>query len=154
MRKAVAVDANLLVLLVVGGTSQNYISRHKRCREFTKNDYGILYEFLSNFSKVIATPNILTETSNLLSHINEPARTEIFCAYRVFITGIEETIVSSQRASHRQEFLRLGLSDAALLELADRDIILLTRDSDLYLAALASGREAINFAHIQNGRDY
>ena len=57
----------------------------------------------------------------------------------------EEIVVASAVASRNSEFTRLGLADAALLELATRERPLLTVDLDLYLAALDKGAEAVNF---------
>ena len=67
---------------------------------------------------------------------------------RALIEQSPETVVASVDAARRDEFPRLGLADAALLEIVSADTPLLTVDLDLYVAALASGEEAaINFNH-------
>ena len=59
-----------------------------------------------------------------------------------------EIVVASVDAARHDVFPRLGLTDAALLDVVSVDAPLLTVDLDLYVAALASGDEAaINFNH-------
>ena len=67
------------------------------------------------------------------------------------IHGSSEIVVASIDASSNPKYQRLGLTDAALLEVATADTPLLTVDFDLYLAALESGEErAVNFTHYRN----
>lgn len=65
-------DANLLVLLVVGATGWELIRRHRRLQAFDALDYELLVGLLGNFQQVLVTPNILTETSSLLGQHGEP----------------------------------------------------------------------------------
>jgi hypothetical protein len=56
------VDANLLLLLVVGATSRDYIEKHKRLRDtYTKDDYDLLVKMIGQYSNIIVLPNVLTE---------------------------------------------------------------------------------------------
>lgn len=148
----IIVDANLLLLWIVGLASPDYIHKHKRLREYTDEDFPLLLKLLSRARKIILTPNTLTETSNLAGYIAEPARTEIFCILAVLIKAAEteERFIESKAAAARPEFVRLGLTDSALLHLAGDSHMLLTADVDLYLAALHRGLNAENFNHYRN----
>ena len=53
----------------MGSVSVDAISRHRRLREFTQDDYGILIDFIAQVDRVLVTPNTLTEPSNLLRFI-------------------------------------------------------------------------------------
>lgn len=149
MRKAVAIDTNLLILLIVGTTSRYYIARHKRCAMFELEDFDFLIRLLIT-ADVISTPNTLTEASNLLRQIDEPARSEIGLVFQAYIRGARECYVESSNAIKRKEFIRLGLTDAALLQL--EDVVILTADLDLYLAACRDKRPAVNFFHLKQSR--
>ncbi|MBV5335499.1 hypothetical protein JZU48_00270, partial [bacterium] len=70
----------------------------------------------------------MTETSNLLRQIAEPARSEIATVYANHIPTLIERHIPSKEAAARPEFLWLGLSDAALLDVNKADIIMLTAD--------------------------
>ena len=141
----IVLDANLLVLFVVGSAS-----RHKRLKEYSASDFDLLVDVLSAAPDVLLTPNTLTETSNLIGNISEPARTHIYTAFRKLIGIATEHYLPSSKAAVRPEFLRLGLTDAALLDLTPGTASLLTADLDLYLAALAQGSSAYNFNHLRD----
>ena len=145
------IDANLFVLLVVGSVGTEMIAKHRRLREYSEEDYKTLVRLLDRVDRVFVTPNTLTETSNLLAQHGDPERSRFFQMLRLVIHKSEEVVVASSVASSNSEFGRLGLSDTALLEVATEETPLLTVDLDLYLAALAKGKEtAVNFTHLRN----
>lgn len=144
-------DANLLVLLVVGATDQELIRRHRRLHAFDALDYELQVGLLGNFQQVLVTPNTLTETSNLLSQHGEPQRSMFFDTFQPLIEFNKEIVVTSRQASSNPSFNRLGLTDAALLEVVTPETPLVTVDLDLYLAALAKVPDsAFNFTHLQH----
>ena len=63
---------------------------------------------------------------------------------------VKEVHIPSKDASARPEYLFLGLSDSALLELAEGDFTLLSADAKLCLSAANAGCEAVNFNHLRN----
>ncbi|CAK8713487.1 MAG: hypothetical protein CDV28_102193 [Candidatus Electronema aureum] len=145
------IDTNLLVLFVVGTASKDYIAKHKKLTEFTVKDYNMLVKIVSGASELLVTPNTLTETSNLAAYINEPARSKVLAVLRtVIVSDSQERYVPSSVAAERKEFIRLGLADAALLEIAAKDVTLLTTDFDLYNTALKKGAQALNFNHLRD----
>ena len=139
------VDANLLILLVVGSVDPSLIQTNKRTRNFTPEDYDRLLDLIGE-KRVFVTPNTLTEASNLLTP--HP----LFAAkLRDLIDGSTEETVGSADAAGSAAFPRLGLTDAVLLELASPARPLITVDLDLYLAAQADGHDrVINFTYYQN----
>ncbi|MSP01969.1 MAG: hypothetical protein EXR07_13095 [Acetobacteraceae bacterium] len=144
---AVVLDANLLVLFVVGAASRSYIAKHKRLRAYTEKDFTLLLDVLSASPRIVVTPNTLTETSNLLRQIAEPARAHIYAVFQALLADTDEVYVESDRAARHAAFPRLGLTDAALLTVVTAGHVLLTADLDLYLAADRQGQAVINFTH-------
>lgn len=143
-------DTNLLLLFIVGTTNRDLIAKHKRLRKnFSLDDFDLLWRLIANTPHVFVTPNTLTETSNLLGYIDEPARTQVFETFRALILSMQEEYVESRKAAGVEEFLRLGLTDSALLEIASKSRLLLTTDLDLYLSALNRGASAENFNHLR-----
>ena len=144
-------DANLFVLLVVRNVGRDLIEKHRRLRAYSAEDYEILIDLLDGVERVFVTPNTLTATSNLLAQHAEPERSHFFDRLRFVIHESEEVVVASAVASSNSAFNRLGLTDAALLEVVTPETPLVTVDLDLYLAANASGQEvALNFTHLRN----
>lgn len=145
----IVLDSNLLVLLVVGTASRDYIGRHRRLRDYDESDFDLLLGVIAPASQIIVTPNTLTETSNLVSQISEPARTHIAAAFWLLVTTFDERYIASTRAAKQAEFPRLWLTDSVLLDELANSHVLLTADLDLYLAASRKGYSAINFNHLR-----
>ena len=146
----ILVDANLLVLFVVGRTGREFIGKHRRLREFSADDYDRLLRVIGGVGRVVVTPNTLTETSNLLGLHKDPERSQFLQMLRFLVEHSEEVSVASVDACRSGAFLRLGLTDAVLLEIISAEIPLITVDLDLYVAA--SKKEpnaAFNFRHLQ-----
>ena len=142
------IDANLLVLLVVGSEDRGLIERHKRLREYTPEDYDLLYRIIADVGHIFVTPNTLTEASNLLGQHQEPERSLLYEQLGWLIEESEEIVVRSADAASNSEYTRLGLTDAALLEVATPDTPLITTDALLYIAASAKDEAAaVNFNH-------
>jgi hypothetical protein len=148
----IILDSNLLLLFVVGTASRSYIKIHKKLKSYTEEDFDLLCNLLSTATEILVTPNTLTETSNLAAYISDPALTNIFHVLRELIMSevTEEHFVESEIAAARPEFLRLGLTDSALIQLVSEAHLLLTSDVGLYLAALNDGKKAENFNHLRN----
>lgn len=148
---AIILDANLLILLVVGTVDERQISSFKRTRAYNVEDFRILRSYLNHFRTPVVTPHILTETTNLLDDLLEPLRTTAFLFLRELISQAEERREPSIDLSARKEFVRLGLADAAVHSVTESGAALLTADLDLYLAASAVSPHAVNFNHLRSG---
>ncbi len=72
--KGVIVDANLLLVYIVGLHNPRRLSGFKRTSNFNEASYGFLSEIIGQFKAIITTPNILTEVCNLLGILGEPER--------------------------------------------------------------------------------
>ena len=155
MPTQILLDTNVLVLLAVGLTNVNYISKHKRLQAFDERDFRIVGSLVEASAGVIFCPNILTETSNLVRYVGDPMRSEISATLASMTKRTEERFVNSSDAMDRPEYGRLGLADSVLLKLAETGATLLTDDLGLYLAATSSGLAAINYNHLREQRvDY
>ncbi len=151
-RTGLFIDTNLLVLLVVGVTGRKLIAKHRRLRTFEEDD--LLVNLIGPVDRVLVTPHTLAEASNLLAQHGEPERSQFFCLFRQFIEKSEEIDITGTDASRNRTFVRLGLTDAALLEAISAETPLVTVDLELYLAAVGKDpQSAINFRHLQDRRD-
>lgn len=140
------VDSNLLVLLIVGRVDRSLITRHRRLKHFTPEDYDRLVKLLADAERIVVTPNTLTETANLLAFQRGSLGEALAIELQSLIEQEVEIVVPSIKAARRPEYRRLGLTDAALLELASEERPLLTADMRLYGATLAQdASSALNF---------
>lgn len=147
MGRLIAIDTNLLVLLVVGSASVDFIARHKRKNTFVKDDFRLLRQILLDADGIVFTPHVLSETSNLVRQFAKPGVDTIVSVLGRMIQQSREIAVASADAVQRPEFRYLGLTDAGLPSIDADDVALLTDDFDLYRASLAAGRKPINFSH-------
>ncbi len=131
-RRKCVIDSNLLVLYIAGRVDLGIIDKHKRLKEFQKSDHALLEQHLSTFTGVMVTPNVLTETSNLLGYHGEPERTKLFQHLRDIISNSTELLVESVAASAAEEFPRFGLCDSVILTIASPDQQVLTMDRALH----------------------
>lgn len=135
----------------MGHYDPDLISKHRRVRTFDIGDYTLLCQELGRFRKILVTPNTLTEASNLLSQHREPEKSHLLKTLRRFIQNTDEIVVASAQASHHPSFERLGLTDAALLEIISPEAPLLTVDLHLYVESLKGGQyRAFNFNHMRD----
>lgn len=149
MKPRVLIDTNLLMLLVVGYYDKGFISQHKRTNKFTAEDFEIL-EILIEGASLVSTPSVLTEVSNLLWQCSEPHASKIRTVFTEVVSLCDEISLRSAEVVVSQEFMKLGLTDAGILELEKASGSILTQDLDLHLAAHARGIATENFTHFRN----
>ena len=120
---------------------------------YSAADYALLIEVIDGADRLIATPNALTEVSNLLDYgVNEPLRSELWEGLRAVIDKIGERYQPSMTAAAEPEFVRLGLADSAWLGCLGPQTVFLTADVELFNAASSRGLVAYNFTHLREQR--
>ncbi len=144
--KGILVDANLLLLYVVGLHDRAFIPRFKRTARYTPDDFDFLQMLLGEFKRHVTLPNVLTEVSNLLGTGSKP----ILELFGEVIRQEKESYVPSARASREDSYRRLGLTDAGILDRVGQGLLLLTDDFDLWVTAQGRGLDAINFNHVRS----
>lgn len=149
--KAVLLDANLLLVFIVSGLGVGEIEAYKKTSShFTSDDGKLLYDVLQKFKKIVTTPQVITEVSNLLDWMHDKKRDVVFNLLSRFVHTVDEYYLTSKKVSDSVAFLKLGLTDAALFELVRQEqLVLLTVDVDLYGFVVGHKLEAINFNHLR-----
>ncbi len=148
MARRLALDSNIALLLAVGRTSPDLITRHRRLRGYERGDFELLEGMLADVDSVVTTPYALSEVSNLATFgIGDPWRTRVVASVTGLVDAFTEIYNPSRRLVQRPEFVRLGLADSAWLALLDDATTLITVDLDLYLEALRQSLNVTNFNH-------
>ena len=148
-REGIILDTNILLLYVVGACDKSRISTFKRTQTFAPEDFDTLWRFLQHFRKVATLPNIITEVSNLLDGLTGKVRLACFKLLASAVDSLEEHYMPSSAVSKVSEFGRLGLTDTAILRLAETKYLVLTDDFDLYGCLASKGCLVFNFNHIR-----
>lgn len=148
-KKGVLVDANLLLLLVVGDIDVSLIPRFKRTRMFVMEDHALLSRLLKFFARIVTTPNILTEVSNLGSQLKNDRRVMFSSRLRRTIEVLDEEYIRSHEVAGTAEFSQFGLTDAGILRLAKHHVLVVTADFPLSQYLASKGGDVLNFNHIR-----
>jgi hypothetical protein len=145
VRKTVALDAHILMLLAVGAVNVAYIAKHKRLQGYRVKHFDVLRELVDQAPAVASTTHALTEASNLLRLCRDPMRSEIMTGLAGIVAVIEELTPAASQVCAVPEFLRLGLTDAAFTLLDPKRYGVISADIDLILALQMRGFEVVNF---------
>ncbi|HEY0782139.1 MAG TPA: hypothetical protein VGE98_06790 [Thermoanaerobaculia bacterium] len=146
--RSIVLDSNLLLLFLVGSLDRQLIGKHKRTEHFTIEDFDRLLTMLPPTPiKLVTTPNILTEVSNLAGQIEQTTKTKILSRLAMICEVLDERYLESKGASRQACFSELGLTDAVLVKLCSSGGVLLTADLDLFLEVTKAGGKAANFNH-------
>src|SRR4051794_35937703 len=76
-RTGVVVDTNVLLLYLVGRFDRSRITTFKNTNQYVDDDFRLAEVLIGSFARIIVTPNILTEVSNLAGQLGEPARSKL-----------------------------------------------------------------------------
>lgn len=130
------VDANLLLLLVVGSCDPLLVARCERTSRYNSGDYRKLQDFVDLFNSLITTPNVLTEVSNLLGQEKGLRRDQYFEHLSAEIQTMSEEYIASLGVSTHPLFGQFGPTDLGIAQLARERFLVLTDDGPLanYLA--------------------
>lgn len=142
-------DANLLILLLIGATNAARISRYKRTQKYTQSDYALLLRLVNRFTHLTTTPHILTETSDLVA-LGGAEMQRFLSIFRIWVENAAERVTPSRELTARRTFSRMGLADLALEEAAAAGITVITDDIHLWLALAEAELPVINFNHLRS----
>ncbi len=148
--KGVLVDANLLLLYVVGVYDPNWIERFKRASTFTVGDFELLDRFLGHFQTVATTPPVLTKVGNFLGQISEEgARRECTELFRRLIPELDETHHPSEELCEYPYFRQFRLTDTGIAEVSADTYLVVTDDFPLFHRLANDEQAVINFNHLR-----
>ena len=115
--KGVLIDTNLLLLYFVGLYDPQFVPKFKRTMTFAVDDFFTLLRFFEYFSKVVTTPNILTEVNSLANQLPINIKLAFYPIFAAQIATLDEQYIESFKISSTTHFLKLGLTDAGILNL-------------------------------------
>lgn len=148
---SLVVDTNVLLLLIGGMCLGDQLSKLKCLKAESLETCTLLLGCLKelNAFPLIVPPHVLAETSNLVVQGADGQRVEdLLQTLSDLAATFDERWIRATVASSRPEFLRLGMTDAVLLCLAESGCELLTKDGALYRATARAGYPATNFNHL------
>lgn len=152
-KRGVLLDTNLFILLIVGMVDPRYISTHKKLNSaYTAEDYKLLLSTLETCQKIVVTPHILAETSNLVVHgMHGELQSKAYLTLQAVsqARNFVEVHDSISTIVLNAGYIQYGVSDIGLLEALKNEYVLLSDDFKLCGYAESMGYEVLNYKGIQ-----
>lgn len=151
-QKGVLPDTNLLFGYLIGSMHPRYLSIcHAATKSFRTEDFPRLVWFLDQFDRMVTTPHVLTEISNLAQRLPDGLHQRFRLLFREAIGKLSERLEPSKRVSTDETFLRFGLTDAAISTIAPGRFLVFTDDHPLFGLLHKRGADVVHFDHIRTG---
>ena len=150
MQPKLLLDANLLLLLLIGTFDARLITSFKRVSAFNTGDLQLLTVF-SGAYQIVTTPHVLTEVSNLANALPQKTRTAWFRHFALFASRFEEIHMPMVRLAESPVLINFGLTDAAISTL-DQDVALITEDGRLRSYLAQTGMKTYNLKEIRESQ--
>lgn len=147
----ILLDTNILLLYIFALFQPSKIGS-KRLSKYVKADGEMIIKFVNRFNRVLTTPHILAETSNLARQISKDNHGAELAKkiYPLFCNSQQDKLLHldiNVTSIESNLFEKLGLTDSCIVTQENK--LLLTDDLDLYVAAISNSRDAINFTHMR-----
>ncbi len=143
----ILLDANILLLLLIGSFERWRIGNFKRTAAFSELDFDVLVGFLRAFSKIVTTPHILTEVNSLANSLPGHVKESWSDHFAAEIGTFAEVFEESSDLAKGPAFRLFGLTDAAIYALAS-DTLILTEDFRLSGYLRSEELPVLNFRDI------
>lgn len=149
------IDTNLLILFLIGKFEINFIDKCKlTCNNYSKNDYELLCEIIKLFKKVIITPHVIAEISNLSRKgITDEKLINYFKNFIEFLKtpSLEERNISLEsffgiKINYISSF---GFTDMAIHELSKNNKFAIITDDSPFYQFSCDKTPTIKFQHIK-----
>lgn len=154
VNKPLILDTNLLILVLVGLFDINSIGTFKRTNKYSERDYNNLIDIVKQFPKLVITPHIFAEISNLcFSNRDKNKDNQLY----KFINHIVKVLFEFKELTvHKNQlmilayFPRIGVTDSGIIEIAKRNKYnVITEDASIYLILNTLGVPVLNINHIR-----
>jgi hypothetical protein len=147
--RGLLIDTNLWLLFLVGQYDPRLIKSYKRTRRYTAEDYDVMSQIVRLFPRLVTTPHILAEVSNLSAELRQ-ARGGAYVSGEVSILAtLDERPHPSAMLFRSRHFARFGLTDAGIVQVAPGNCLVLTDDLPLANLLGSLSIDVVNFNHVR-----
>ena len=147
--KGLLLDTVIFLLLAIGTHNRDLVGRDKRLSNYIPEDLDNLMAFIRPFSKLVTTPSIMTEASNLSGHL---LGTDFSSGFVQHIARMDERHIPSAIACKSELFESVGLTDSIIADVAKNQYLILTDDFRLASHLEKQRIDVINFNHVPTFR--
>lgn len=145
--KGIILDTKPLIFFLAGNYDFDSIGKTPLTKEYTKEDFELLMSFVSKFKKIIVTPQILAEMSNIINkEISETDFANFIEKIIKILFDCDEIYIQKNDILKRDELKKVGITDTSILLSCERDdLLVLTKDLPFALICSSRGLPVIHF---------
>jgi rRNA-processing protein FCF1 len=148
----VIIDTNIFILFLAGQINENRIKNYTSNSLYTKEDYYLLLNILSQYDRIITSPNILTEVDNILNRITGEDKYKYLILVKTIYKQTLEKYIKTETISQNWHFDALGITDSSILMMAKESELLISGDSSLCDYAKSLNIKTFDFKAYINSR--
>lgn len=147
----IIIDTNLLLLLLIGEYSPQYICHYKRTQKYSIEDFEWICLILKYFSKVVVTPHILAEVWNFAEKIPEHHLVDFIKSSIEQLSLFDEDYIDKETILRDKDQLKyIGVTDLSIIYAAKQgNYVVLTDDLRAYNSYMINEVTALNLNHIR-----
>lgn len=147
--KGILIDTNILLLYFIGSYNKSLIQRFKRTNQYIPEDYELLTSFIKFFTRIITTPNILTEVSNLSGNLENRIKARYFSEFAKQLEFLHELYTPSKDIGKLDHFTKYGLTDSGIIHSVKEKYLVLSDEFALVNYLRSKDVDAINFNNLR-----
>ena len=150
-RQGILIDTNVLLVLLVGLVDQGLVGRFKRTESYTPEDFQLVLRLVQGFRRIITTPHILAELTNLSPTGREHRKAARYFGQLVAVLRrAYEHPVAKDVMLGSALLPRIGFTDLSIIEAAKNGhYLVLTDDWRASECARAQGCAVLNLNHLR-----
>ena len=147
--KGILIDTNILLMYFIGSYNKSLITSFKRTNKYVPEDYELLAHFIKLFTKIITTPNILTEVSNFLGNLENKIKAHCFSEFARQLEFLDEHYTPGKVIGKLDQFTKYGLTDSGIIHSVKGKHLVLSDEFALVNYLQSKDVAAINFNHLR-----
>lgn len=148
--KGLLVDTNVLLMYLVGLYDPDYIDLFKRTRQYTSEDFRIVQALTRRIRRLVTTPHVLSELTNLSRGLHEQHALEYFRRLVGVIKRAREVYVDKDVLLSHRGLPQFGFTDMSILEAARGSKYLVLTDDFAAAGMLRAQKcDVINLNHLR-----
>ena len=144
--RGVLLDSNVLVVYVVGRADRRLVRRLAATKDFDGKDAAFLSAIVASVGGLVATPHVLAEVNGLLNVGGlGQLRYGVLGAFAEVLREVDEVYQPGAETPNDPAFRHLGLTDTAVLALAAKGPLVVSKDGGLCNELWSRGAEALYY---------
>lgn len=145
-RKGIILDTGPLLFFLAGNYNFDSISRTPLTKEYTQEDFLLLQNFIGKFRKIITTPQILAEVSDIAENKLDRGFSDFIKKIIEILLDSEEVHIEKNKILVNEQIGKFGVTDVSIILSSEKNNqFILTKDLDFALLCQSKNLPVLHF---------